>query len=88
MSGRADYRTSLDPTAEPHRRRAKPASPWSSRLQLSKEDAVLDRLWRERFDEALPMRGASAIVRSILVQHGVDERLVANEIQAARRSKD
>lgn len=59
----------------------------SRRLRLSNEDAALDRLWRQRFDQPLPMRGASAIVRTILVQNGVDERLVASEIQAARRLK-
>lgn len=37
---------------------------------LSAEDSELDRLWRKRFGEALPILGGGEIVRRILATAG------------------
>ncbi|MBN9480805.1 MAG: hypothetical protein J0I52_11235 [Bordetella sp.] len=41
---------------------------------LSPEEVRLDRLWRERFGQPLPMVGAPEVARRILRQHGVAVR--------------
>ncbi|WP_427792410.1 hypothetical protein [Brevundimonas diminuta] len=41
---------------------------------LTPEEVRLDRLWRERFGQPLPMVGAPEVARRILRQHGVSVR--------------
>lgn len=41
---------------------------------LTPEEVRLDRLWRERFGQPLPMIGAPEVARRILRQHGVSVR--------------
>lgn len=53
-------------------------------MELSNEDAVLDRLWREVFDQPLPLIGAGPVVRSILKKEGVTDQEID---QAIRREK-
>lgn len=40
---------------------------------LSPEDRALDHLWRQRFDQPLPIIGASDVVQTILKKDGVTD---------------
>ena len=53
-------------------------------MELSVEDTVLDRLWRELFDQPLPLIGAGPVVRSILRKEGVTDVEID---QAIKREK-
>ncbi len=54
--------------------------------QLSREDAVLDRFWREYFDQPLPMRGAGQAMRQILIDNGLAARAIKSAIRMEQRS--
>lgn len=51
--------------------RGSPPYPPVMQPSLDHEDRVLDRMWRERFGQPLPMLGAKAMVLAIL---GLSER--------------
>lgn len=54
-------------------------------MDISCEDAALDKLWRERFQQPMPMRGAADIVKRILVENGVDRRRIDAVLQKTDR---
>ncbi len=51
-------------------------------MSLSIEDQVLDRFWRDKFNQPLPMAGAGEAVRAILKEQGVS----GYQVEAAIRS--
>ena len=53
-------------------------------VDLSIEDQVLDRFWRETFDQPLPMAGAGDIVRAILKEQGVSGWRIEAAIRRAK----
>lgn len=57
-------------------------------MNMSPEDAALDRLWRRKFDQPLPILGAHETVRAILKEHGVgdDEMVPIGLRKGARKS--
>lgn len=52
----------------------------TNRVALSAEDQALNDLWREHFDEPLPMIGAGEIVQQILRKNGVTEDQIRQAI--------
>lgn len=51
-------------------------------MPLSREDQILDRIWRERFGQPMPMTGAAGIVRAILIREGVPGDLIDKAMRA------
>ncbi|WP_395945812.1 hypothetical protein [Brevundimonas sp.] len=54
--------------------------------ELSREDAVLDRYWREYFDQPLPMRGAGQAMKQILIDNGLAAKVIKSAIRLEQRS--
>ena len=53
---------------------------------VDEEDVVLDRLWRERFGQPMPMMGAAEVAKRILLDNGVDVQRIESEIRRGSRS--
>ena len=53
-------------------------------MEASVEDQVLDALWREHFDQPLPMFGAAQSVRKILRREGVTDHEIDTAIRKRR----
>lgn len=54
-------------------------------MELSTEDTVLDRIWREHFDQPLPLIGAGPVVRSILKKEGVTDGEIDQAIRLEKK---
>lgn len=52
-------------------------------MTMSGEDAALDTLWRERFHQPMPMKGAAEVVKRILMENGVDQARINAALQEA-----
>jgi hypothetical protein len=50
-------------------------------MPLTREDQVLDRIWRARFGQPMPITGSGEAVRIILIKSGVTK----TQIEAAMR---
>lgn len=55
---------------------------WEAMMdRLSREDAALDRLWRDRFGAPLPMRGAGSAMKRTLQANGVEARAIEDALR-------
>lgn len=52
---------------------------------LGWEDRVLDRFWRERFDQPLPMRGATESMKLTLIADGLADRIIKGALRLERK---
>lgn len=55
-------------------------------VDLSPEDRAFDDLWRQRFDQLMPIIGASDVVQTILKKDGVTDDEIKRALARYRSS--